>query len=429
MWYKATGTADGSSWNNAWISPLQIQFGSGAGKVGPGDTLWIAGGFYTDQFTPSAAFGTPASPILIRRVRSTDSTPVASPGWQPSFDSQVILSNDAALPPLEFNSVVSNMCFDGRVNEGILMVGPNNGGSSIKFDLGVDRIQLRNIYCRGPGWQGGSFTYSGDCRGIEFTQGSGVNWKSVVSNCTINGFVNLIWAVAQDTTIENCRFLNNDAANSVTFHCNVVISSQSRGINQPFIFRYNDISNYTVEGIMFIDNTPQTNWQVYGNAWHDSPAGSVTRIWESQDCTNGWCYFYNNTMVGINHDGLTTANGGLWTNCLASNNLWATSVELYANGWTRGSNVNSGSVTNYFLSPISGNYNLKTNQGPNLPRGAGVSIAGTFTKDYNGNTFSAVSGKWDAGAFSDTNGAAGPTVLTPVGYVNTLNVGTMNVLQ
>src|SRR5271156_2207871 len=71
----ATGANSGSDWNNAWNHFSSVQWGTGAGQLSPGDTLWIAGGTYTETLTPGGNGG-PAAWITIRRVQSTDTIPV-----------------------------------------------------------------------------------------------------------------------------------------------------------------------------------------------------------------------------------------------------------------------------------------------------------------------------------------------------------------
>lgn len=45
------GSEDGSDWSNAFDGFNDVQWGSGTGKVGAGDTLWIAGGTYTQYLS------------------------------------------------------------------------------------------------------------------------------------------------------------------------------------------------------------------------------------------------------------------------------------------------------------------------------------------------------------------------------------------
>lgn len=86
---NATGTDNGTDWNNAWSSVARIQWGSGTGKVGIGDTLWIAAGRYGQ--IDLAAVGTNVGQIYIRRADNDQSSCTNTPGWQTSLDDRVLI--------------------------------------------------------------------------------------------------------------------------------------------------------------------------------------------------------------------------------------------------------------------------------------------------------------------------------------------------
>ena len=48
------GNEDGSDWNNAFDGFSDVVWGSSAGQVGAGDTLYVAGGDYTSSIDPGA---------------------------------------------------------------------------------------------------------------------------------------------------------------------------------------------------------------------------------------------------------------------------------------------------------------------------------------------------------------------------------------
>src|SRR5438045_169459 len=62
----ASGSANGSNWNNAW-SMSGISWAS----VAPGDVVWLAGGTYTVQLHPNKS-GTSSNPIFIKRATASD---------------------------------------------------------------------------------------------------------------------------------------------------------------------------------------------------------------------------------------------------------------------------------------------------------------------------------------------------------------------
>src|SRR5204863_4945184 len=84
----AAGSNNGSDWNNAWKGCADIVWG-GAG-VNPGDTVWFAGGTYTNTLAPTVS-GTADAWINIKRVLSTDFAATNAPGWDNSYDSQVVI--------------------------------------------------------------------------------------------------------------------------------------------------------------------------------------------------------------------------------------------------------------------------------------------------------------------------------------------------
>lgn len=86
---NATGTDNGADWNNAWSSVSKIQWGSGTGKIGIGDTLWIAAGRYGQ--IDLATVGTNAGQISIRRADDNQAACTNTPGWQASFDDRVLI--------------------------------------------------------------------------------------------------------------------------------------------------------------------------------------------------------------------------------------------------------------------------------------------------------------------------------------------------
>ena len=88
----AAGSNNGTSWTNAWTDFNNINFSS----VACGDTIWIAGNHggtaYSGKMS-SFKTCTSSTVLLIRRATAADSVPVAAAGWQPTFDSQVVVNN------------------------------------------------------------------------------------------------------------------------------------------------------------------------------------------------------------------------------------------------------------------------------------------------------------------------------------------------
>lgn len=66
----AYGTENGSSWANAFDGLSDVTWGSGAGNLGAGDTLYVAAGTYTQQFVAGGS-GSSGSPITIAAAQDT----------------------------------------------------------------------------------------------------------------------------------------------------------------------------------------------------------------------------------------------------------------------------------------------------------------------------------------------------------------------
>jgi len=202
--------------------------------------------------------------------------------------------NDA----LDFNTLgLSYIIIDGRIDGGLQLVTPNTAGASVGINHAINYVTLTNLDLAGPG---GStpITMNGDNRGIDATAWNGSVYEPVnhlvVSHCRIHGQVNNLWLMnCYNTTIEYTKMYDSGAANSVTYHANVCATSGCTNIT----WRYNEIYNHQVEGIMCIFGGA-ANWYIYGNVWHDGMTG-VSRVLEVQDGVEGPMFFYDNTVVNV----------------------------------------------------------------------------------------------------------------------------------
>jgi len=85
------GSEDGSDWSNAFDGFSDVVWGSSAGQVGAGDTLYVAGGNYTSSITPAASGTSDSVRIVIRRATVAEHG--TGTGWNSSFDAQVNLKS------------------------------------------------------------------------------------------------------------------------------------------------------------------------------------------------------------------------------------------------------------------------------------------------------------------------------------------------
>jgi hypothetical protein len=385
----------------------------GSSGVNAGDTLWFAGGTYTTTLTPGTS-GTPSAWISIKRVRSTDPAPTSAPGWNSSFDSQVIINspNDA----LDFNILgLSYIIVDGRVDFGMTLVTPNSAGNSISFNHGANFITLTNLDLAGPGGTT-PVTMNGDNRGIDATAWNGSAYEAVnnllVTHCRIHGQVNNLWLMnVNDSTIEYTKMYDSGAVNSTTYHANVCATSNSKNVT----WRYNEIYNHQVEGIMYIFGGAGA-WYIYGNVWHDGMT-SVSRCVEAQDGVEGPIYFYNNTVANVTM-GLRTANGGSYAaGTQGRNNIyWNSSAtglpdsdyDFSNSGLSESHGVGNGA--NPFVNLAGQNYRIVSASGP---VNKGTPLGPPFNRDLDGNIRGS-DGTWDIGAFEFGTGVVdtNPPVVT-----------------
>jgi len=407
----ASGSNTGADWNNAWKDCSSIVWGGSGVKAG--DTLWFAGGSYTTTLIPGVS-GTSGAWISIKRVRATDSVPASAAGWNSAYDSLVVIStgNDA----LDFNTAgLSYIIVDGRVDGGMQLVTPNSSGASVSFNYAASYITLTNLDLAGPGGPT-PINMNGDNRGIDATAWDGSVYEPInhllVTHCRIHGQVNNVWLMnCYNSTLEYTKLYDSGAANSTTYHANVCATSGCTN----FTWRYNEIYNHQVEGIMCIFGG-SANWYIYGNVWHDGMT-SVSRILEVQDGVEGPMYFYNNTVVNVGMS-VRTANGGSYaTGSQGLNNIYwnsggpgignddydfcnGTLSEAETHGIANGSNP--------FVNYSAQNYQIISNVSSTLPRNKGVALSAPFNLDLNGNVRGA-DGAWDIGAYEFNAGSSDTT--------------------
>jgi hypothetical protein len=146
------GTETGTDWNNAFDGFGNVQFGSGAGKAGAGDTLFIAGGKYTSDLEPTVD-GSANSPVVIKKA--TAGVHGTGTGWSAALADQAELYK--AYIDLRNHSYIT---VDGTYKYGIKMQGLDDSGGIVKnIWIGSDVNQayksrdltIKYIHMIGPG--------------------------------------------------------------------------------------------------------------------------------------------------------------------------------------------------------------------------------------------------------------------------------------
>jgi hypothetical protein len=407
-WYVrqgASGANNGLDWNNAWTDVTNINWGI----VQPGDTIWLAGGTYGKLSI--GASGNVNRRIFIERARSTNAVPASAAGWNTNFDSTPIINLLGCNSPGYGNYVT----VDGQIPYGGIVVTNTSLGETYAVDLnesGASYMELFNLDIGGVSTLNAIFTGEGRCLSADDTPGTGLH----VAYCRLHGEPTLILTGNQEGMLWEHNFLyDNVVGNTTNWHPNVW---NSIGGDDNCIFRYNEISNYMVECIMF-SGSANTNWQIYGNLIHDATPGQTSRIIEAQKTAHGPVLLFNNTIVNVYWTITEVSDGsgtGSWVGCVSTNNLFfnAGDPDYYGFGdggddflltdasvtnlSVFGAHCISGASSNIFVNYAGANYHIVTNTGPLFPRNKGATLAPAYATDSDGNTRGA-DGAWDIGAF------------------------------
>jgi len=398
-WYVRAGAGgNGTSWTSAWSNVTNINWSS----INPGDSIWIAGGTYGSLTVgKSGSADTTAGRIFIKRATSTSHGSDA--GWNSTYNSQVKLAS------ISWNStnVGSYVTIDGQVDRGIYIQTSGNG-AAVSFDRGVIYPTLRYLDLAGP-CSGNNCAYGGDNRSIDITASNNGSYELVdhllVQHNKLHGTCTIVWNYNADNAIyEYNEFYDNNAASDPNVcHTNIIAAASSSNVT----FRYNNVHDYGVEGIMMLDGTNGA-WYVYGNIWNGGKSGSdANRVLESQDGTNGPIYVYNNTMVDIAMT-VRTANNGTWASgsAEANNIYWNTSPGLSGSDYNFCSGTCSGAHSisngaNPFVNYTNGDFHLISSVGATYPKDKGSSLGSSYAGDMDG-AIRGNDGKWDIGVYEFT---------------------------
>jgi hypothetical protein len=409
---KSGATGNGSSWTSAWnINTI------GWSSLSAGDTVCIAGGTYSGTLTTGKS-GTAGGPIVVRRAVASDATCGSSTaGWSSSYDAQVVIAG--------INLQNDYVTIDGAVANGIKMNLANSSGSPSAIGVSgpTNSVTLRYIEVAGPCGTT-ACNQNGDSRSIDLNHWNGASYdlqnNMLIQYANLHGACTIMWSAhSTNGIIEHSRFA--DSADSTpgnpNCHPNVIAEQDSTNMT----FRYNEVTNWEVEGIMACPNGGcSSSWDIYGNLWHDPMTDSYPRVLEAQGNSNGPYHFYNNTVVGVSYAVHSTANGGSFAaGSVGNNNIyWNTpGPGLPSNDYDlcnsncSETHLQTYSNTNLFTNYSGQNYSLA------IATTAGVTLPSPYNMDYIGVTRGA-DGTWDRGAYEYASGGgqapAPPTNLTVI---------------
>lgn len=408
-WYvrpSAQGTKDGTSWTNAWTTS-SIAWAS----VSPGDVIWLAGGNYSTGITFQKS-GASGNVIAIKRATWADTEATSAGGWNPAFDSQVVIA-PAGGTPLSWsspNGAGSYVCVDGRTANGIsarYVNAPNAFlGAATFTGNGIHAVTLLDLDLAGPG---GStpFAHQGDNAPLLFRSSSpntDTIYDIVVAGASIHGGPNLVYTLGpkHHITIQQSRLYDNGSSNS-NIHANLIYNVGA----SDWTIANNDISGWQVEGIILYENENKP-WYVYGNVFHD-PMTTGARVFWSASPTGttpqGPLFLYDNTFVSVSVTigegraspfaaGSISRNNVFWNATFFTGSQIADSDYNYASGAAPGTHSISNGASP-FVDLGGKNFHLAQ---ASAARNKGTALAPVYAIDRDG-TARGKDGAWDMGAY------------------------------
>lgn len=389
------GAKNGSDWNNAFDGFSSIPWS----RIAPGDTIWVAGGTYTQNLSPAAS-GSAGKPIAIRRARADASACTSAAGWNSAFNSTVVMQRAGIF----FNGNRDYITISGRTSENggnrgwhLNFKGATRGpGMEITNSSDADFITVEYMDLEGPG----AVTYTSNGRAIDFTSFSDAS-DVVVSNVRIFDWESAIYlAGIKRVTIEQIDMYDISPANWQDYHPNGIYNNGTTDvIVRHSKFHKGPKGHGVGEGIFFQKQGGSANWQIYGNVFYDLTQSGWKALNISSSVPN--LKLWNNTFVN-NLSSLYTKVSAASGSEL-KNNLFYSAGSGYR--WGTTSNNLFASSANVFVNSGAKDFRIVSNTGSSYPRNAGTALAtdGYINKDMDGNIRGA-DGQWDIGAYEYSSG-------------------------
>lgn len=395
------GSENGTDWNNAFDGFNGISWGS----VSCGDTVWVAGGTYTQTFTP-AKVCTSGGRLSINRARSDASECTGSAGWSSSFDSTV----EQYRTNISMNgSNISYVTISGRTTASggdygwVVNYCGLTTGNGIQFIDGYTYHYntFEYLELKGPGCTSAINFTGADSRGIDLTAynvGVPSSDGNTFSHIKAYGWATAYYCAWADyTTFEYMDTFDISPINSATYHPNgIYITGSDHGT-----VRYSKWhkGNYggTGEGIFFAMYDAKDDWKIYGNTFYDLDYVGVKGIHVRDTVTMTNLKIFNNTFV--NNIASMYIQGVCSTGCETRNNLFYPS-----GGGTCGTVSNNlTTAVNPFVNLGGKDFRIVSTTGSNYPRNLGTPMSTYFTVDMDGTLFGE-DGAWDIGAYENSLG-------------------------
>ena len=322
-WYvskAATGSNNGTSWTNAWTDFNNINFST----VACGDTIWVAGGTpYSGSMNINKTC-TAGSPLLIRRVLASDSVPVASAGWNSSFDSQVVNNNGTVTW-----SGGGYVTIDGRVGDAATSVPYGmrwaySGNSVTAFSntgTTINNMAISHIELWGPSCASTGTVCSGSTWGVNLNQGQDNN--TLIDHCWIHRFAEVIRPYKTTGMTIQYSYIGEDVRVTTGDHEDLIYASDPVTnltlIGNRWYSSGNDgifMDNGGMSGLVAYNNIFFHNggWQIsFGKTGTCGPYQLYNNIFESDGTgSDGSGNEYSYTWIGTG--GCTIASGSAFAN-------------------------------------------------------------------------------------------------------------------
>lgn len=395
------GSGSGTSWTAAWNGFSSINWSS----ISAGDTIWVAGGTYTQTLKPGKS-GTSASRIYIRRARSDAAECTGATGWSSSYNVTIRQTGGNGISMGNFNyiTISGRTTASGGGNGWWIDFTGQTSGPGIEWPNGATAsyILIEYMDVQGPG----NVTYASDGRGLDLTPFSSAtgntfshmkifNWESGIYNVGISA-----------STFEYIDMYDIMAVNWSSYHPNgIYIAGSKDGIIRYSKFHKGPGGNAVGEGIFFEQSGGASNWKIYGNLFYDINGSGLKAIEITSDVPN--LKIWNNTFDNVGS--LIYAQVSPGTGSEFRNNL----IYASGSGWSFGTSSNNLQITSgaVFVNRTTKDYHIVDTIGTGYPRNAGVNLSGQFSQDMDGTKYGQ-DGVWDIGAYE--YGSSNATLAPPV---------------